>query len=39
MARFQRTLCRWYRWEAGSRFMPSRFRIRHTREVLIATSW
>jgi hypothetical protein len=37
--RFQPMLCRWYRWEAGGRFSPSRFKIRHTPEVEMVTSW
>jgi hypothetical protein len=35
---FQRSARRWYRWEAGSRFIPSRFKIRHTPDVEIVTS-
>jgi hypothetical protein len=36
--RFHRNARRWYRWEAGSRFSPNRFKIRHTPETLIVTS-
>ena len=37
--RCQRRSWRLWRWEAGSRLSSSRFRIRHTPELLICTSW